>query len=114
MIGGLHGIEDALGIEISLSVCSFRDAVDDAHDGICNPSIGECFEDRFDTASDPPTIQMRTFSTYYGTYSGDLPTYADWYREHEQPGMTDAEFHAAEEFDLPLSDFRERFGAPRP
>ena len=65
---------------------------------------------RFDTASNPPTIQMRTFSTYYGTYSGDLPTYADWYREHEQPKMSDEEFLAAEEYEIVLRDFRARFG----
>ena len=35
---------------------------------------------------------MRTFSTYYEKYSGELATYSEWYREHEQPDMTDEEF----------------------
>lgn len=68
----------------------------------------------FDTASDPPTISMRTFSTYYDKYSSELPTYAEWYREHEQPKMTDEEFLAAEEYEIVLEDFRARFGPPLP
>ena len=68
----------------------------------------------FDTASNPPTIQMQTFSTYYGKHSSELPTYADWYREHEQPEMTDEEFLAAEEYEIVLRDFRARFGEPKP
>ncbi len=69
---------------------------------------------RFDTASDPPKIAMRTFSTYYDEYSSGLATYAEWYRAHEQPKMSDAEFLAAEEYDIVLQDFRERFGLPAP
>lgn len=68
---------------------------------------------RFDTASDPPTIQMRTFSTYYDQYSSELAEYAAWYRAHEQSKMTDAEFLAAEDYEIVLEDFRSRFGAPR-
>ena len=68
----------------------------------------------FDTASDPPTIQMRTYSTHYRKFASELPSYAAWYREHEQKDMTDEEFLAAEEYELVLDDFRERFGPPRP
>ena len=67
---------------------------------------------RFDTASNPPTIQMQTFSTHYDAYSSELPEYASWYRAHEQPKMTDDEFLAAEEYEIVLDDFRARFGAP--
>ena len=66
----------------------------------------------FDLGSDRPKLTVRTYSTHYNVYSGDLDTYAEWYREHEQPDMTDAEFHAAEAFVLELDDFRARFGAP--
>ena len=69
---------------------------------------------RFDTATDPPTIQMQTYSTYYEKYSSELSTYSAWYREHEQPEMTDEEFLAAEEYELVLHDFRIRFGSPQP
>lgn len=69
---------------------------------------------RFDTASDPPTIEMETFSTYYEQYSSEQPEYTDRYREHEQPKMTDEEFLAAEEYEIVLDDFRMRFGPPRP
>ena len=63
--------------------------------------------------ADPPRLVVRTYSTHYGKESGELPTYAAWYREHEQPGMTDAEFLAADDYVLELSDFLERFGVPR-
>ncbi len=66
----------------------------------------------FDLAGEEPKVSVRTFSTHYDTLSSELPTYADWYREHEQPELSDEAFHALEEFELPLVDFRERFGAP--
>jgi hypothetical protein len=69
---------------------------------------------RFDTASNPPTIQMETYSTYYEKFSGELAEYSGWYREHEQPGMSDEEFLAAEAYEIVLKDFRDRFGAPQP
>ena len=43
-----------------------------------------------------------------------MPDYAERYRAHEQPGMTEDEFLAAETFEIDLSDFRQRFGNPRP
>jgi hypothetical protein len=66
----------------------------------------------FNTATAPPTIQMRTYSTHYKKFSSELPTYAGWYREHEQKDMTDEEFLAADEYVLELTDFRARFGLP--
>ena len=69
---------------------------------------------RFDTAREIPTIEVRTYSTFYSTLSSELPTYSEWYREHEQPDMTPEEFGAEEEFTLELVDFRDRFGPPRP
>jgi len=68
----------------------------------------------FDLASEQPMLIVRTFSTHYEIDSRDLDAYADWYRAHEQPNMTDAEFRAADDFVLELSDFRERFGLPQP
>ncbi len=69
---------------------------------------------RFDTSRRVPTVEVRTYSTHYSALSGELPTYSDWYREHEQPGMSPEEFLAAEAFTLELPDFRTRFGPPRP
>ena len=40
-------------------------------------------------------------------------TYAEWYREHEQPHMTDLQFLAADEYVISLGDFRARFGPPQ-
>lgn len=66
----------------------------------------------FDTASDPPTISVSTYSTYYHQTSNEMLEYVVRYRDHEQPDMTDEQFRAAEEFEVVLEDFRERFGAP--
>ena len=66
----------------------------------------------FDTASESPQIAVRTYSTHFGRLSSETPSYAEWYREQEQPAMSDAEFLAADEFVLELPDFRERFGPP--
>jgi hypothetical protein len=63
----------------------------------------------FDMASSTPRITNKTYSTHYKKFSGELPEYADWYRPHEQPKMTDAEFLAAEDFVITLADFRQRF-----
>ncbi len=65
----------------------------------------------FDLGGNMPTVGVRTYSTLYETFSSELESYAAWYRGHEQPDMTDAEFHAADEFELELPDFRARFGA---
>jgi hypothetical protein len=66
----------------------------------------------FDTASDPPTISVSTYSTYYDQTSGEMTDYVARYRDHEQPDMTDEQFLAAEEFEIVLEDFRARFGVP--
>jgi hypothetical protein len=66
----------------------------------------------FDLGGDVPRITVRTYSTHYDTYSKDLPTYAAWYKAHEQPDLSDVEFHATDAFVLELDDFRQRFGAP--
>ncbi|MEZ4279831.1 MAG: serine/threonine protein phosphatase [Myxococcota bacterium] len=68
---------------------------------------------RFHTGGLAPRIDVRTYSTHYRALSGELEKYADWYRPHEQPNMSDEEFLAAEEFTIPLVDFRERFGPPK-
>jgi hypothetical protein len=64
----------------------------------------------FELGGDAPAVQVRTYSTHYGRFSSEIPDYAAWYRPFEQPAMTDAEFLAAEEFVIPLADFRRRFG----
>ena len=66
----------------------------------------------FHLAGGAPRVEVRTWSTHYEVLSSDLATYAAWYRAHEQPKMTDAEFLAADAYEIPLPDFRARFGAP--
>jgi hypothetical protein len=68
-------------------------------------------EMRFHLAGRSPRVEVRTYSTHYRAYSSELPTYAQWYRPHEQPSMSDEEFLRADEFTLELADFRERFGS---
>ena len=64
----------------------------------------------FDLDAPTPMIKVRTYSTHYKAFSGDLPNYAAWYRPDEHPKMTDAEFLAADDFTIVLEDFRARFG----
>lgn len=66
----------------------------------------------FDFSGDVPTVEVKTWSSYYKVYSSELPTYAQWYKHIEQPAMSDVEFLAADEFTLTLDDFYARFGAP--
>ncbi len=66
----------------------------------------------FDLADEPPRVQVRTRSSYYKKIAPELDSYSDWYREREQPDLSDPEFIAEEHFDLLLDDFRERFGPP--
>ncbi len=68
---------------------------------------------RFDFATDPATISVRTYSTHYRKFSSATAEYADWYKAGEQPEMSDAEFHAADEFVIRLDGFARRFGEPR-
>ncbi len=68
---------------------------------------------RFDFATAPATISIRTYSTHYRKFSSQTADYADWYKAGEQPDMSDAEFHAADEFVIRLEGFQRRFGEPR-
>ena len=67
----------------------------------------------FDFSGEVPVINVRTYSTYYKKYSNEIAEYADWYRDLEQPDMTDEEFNAADHFTLELVDFKARFGEPK-
>ncbi|MCP5382836.1 MAG: serine/threonine protein phosphatase [Kordiimonadaceae bacterium] len=66
----------------------------------------------FDTAPSIPVIKVRTYSTFYKKYSSELAEYSSWYRNMEQPGMTDQEFQEADNYDIILNDFKIRFGEP--
>ncbi len=63
----------------------------------------------FDMAGAVPRVKVRTVSTHYKTDSDSQPNYAAWYRPHEQPKMSDADFLKADSFTLELTDFRQRF-----
>lgn len=67
----------------------------------------------FDLAAPVPRMRVETWSSHYRKFASELPAYAAWYRDYEQPGMSDAEFVAADEFTLELSGFRERFATAR-
>ena len=68
---------------------------------------------QFDMSGDVPIINVRTYSTYYQKFSTEIPEYVSWYRDLEQPNMTDEEFMAADHFTIHLSDFKSRFGSPK-
>jgi len=68
---------------------------------------------KFNTGSDVPSVQIRTYSTYFKIFSIDMPSYAVWYKSVEQPNMSDEEFIQADHFTITLSDFQKRFGVPQ-
>ncbi|MFK8047789.1 MAG: hypothetical protein AB8B81_05080 [Halioglobus sp.] len=68
---------------------------------------------RFDFSTTPATITVKTFSSYYRKFSAAVGEYANWYKGHEQPNMTDAEFYAADDFVINLDGFSERFSTAR-
>jgi len=63
----------------------------------------------FDFSTDVPSVKVSSYSTHYKKFSREMPEYAAWYRGHEQPEMTDAEFHDADDYTITLEDFRVRF-----
>ena len=64
---------------------------------------------RFELGGRSPSIHVRSYSTYFGAYSSELPRYCAWYKPSEAPALDDGQFLAKGEFSLELSDFRERF-----
>jgi hypothetical protein len=68
---------------------------------------------RFELGGERPRVQVKTYSSFYQSLSGDLDTYSSWYKNHTHAGKSDAEFLASEDFIIELTDFRERFGLPQ-
>lgn len=58
-----------------------------------------------------PTVHVHTYSSFYKKESADTAEYAAWYKAHEKPKLSDAQFHGQDDFVLDLTDFRQRFGA---
>jgi len=75
------------------------------------PATGDGWyrEMTFHLDGERPRIDVRTYSSYYDSYSGDLAAYADWYKRREQPDIADREFLAADDFTFALPDFHARF-----
>lgn len=67
----------------------------------------------FDMTGETPRVAVRTYSTFYDADSREADNYAAWYREEEQPQMTDAQFHDADDFGFELTGFAARFSAAR-
>ena len=66
----------------------------------------------FSMTGSAPSLAVRTYSPHYGGYSTTVDGYAEWYRAHEEPGMTDEEYLKEDDFVIELADFRSRFGMP--
>jgi hypothetical protein len=67
----------------------------------------------FHLGDSDPRIDIQTYSSHYENFSSQLETYSQWYRDLEQPEMSDMEFLAADEFTIKLDDFYGRFGMPQ-
>jgi len=68
----------------------------------------------FDLAKSIPDIKITTYSSHYKKFSNELTGYASRYKAQEQPKFTDAQFEAADNFKITLSDFRQRFTINNP
>ena len=68
----------------------------------------------FDLAKSVPDIKVSTYSSHYEKYSSELTDYALRYKAQEQPNFSDAQFEAADDFRITLSDFRQRFVENKP
>lgn len=66
----------------------------------------------FDLSTEQATIQVKTYSSYFGKFSSEVDEYADWYKVREQPDLSDVEFYAADDFVIRRERFFQRFGAP--
>ena len=66
----------------------------------------------FHVRDSSPRVDVKTYSSHYESYSSELETYAEWYKNREQPNMSDEQFLAAEEFSIELADFHMRYGMP--
>jgi hypothetical protein len=64
----------------------------------------------FDFTGKVPVVKVRTYSTHYRKQSTEVRQYAKWYRDHEDPGMSDRDFAKEDDFTLTLTDFVKRFG----
>lgn len=68
---------------------------------------------RFRLDADRPSIEVRTYSSYYKKFASEVPEYAGWYKAHDgQAALSDADYLKREEFTIELGDFHRRFGAP--
>lgn len=67
----------------------------------------------FDLTPGRERVHVRTHSTYYHADARDLPHYAQWYKAHEHPEMSDEQFLDADDFTLELDDFARRFPQPQ-
>lgn len=66
---------------------------------------------RFDLGTEPATITVKTYSSYYAKYSSEVGEYANWYKSREQPDMSDDEFYAADDYVIVLHGFKQRFSS---
>jgi len=66
---------------------------------------------QFNLASEIPTITVKTYSSYYKTFSSEQDNYASWYKSHEHPNLSDVDFLATDDYVLQLTDFNSRFKA---
>ncbi len=64
----------------------------------------------FDLGKAKPVMNVTTYSTHYKAKSIEIEDYASWYRQYEQPSMTDDEFQKADHYQVELIDFHQRFG----
>jgi hypothetical protein len=108
------------GNEVHQILADYQDrgqtAIDAGHKSERPANIGDGWMRlmEFDFTGKVPMLRVRTYSTHYKKLSGEVRQYAKWYRDHEDPGMSDKDFAREDDFTVPLTDFVKRFGPGKP
>ena len=63
----------------------------------------------FDFSGAEPTLTVKTYSTHYKKFSRETPEYAQWYKDQEEPTLTDSDYQEVDDFVITLSGFTSRF-----
>lgn len=110
---------NAAGNEVYQVLADYQDrgqtAIDAGVKSERPPTIGDGWMRlmEFDFTGKVPQVKVRTYSTHYKKQSAQVKQYAKWYRDHEDPGMSDKAFAKEDDFTLTLGDFEKRFGKPK-
>jgi len=108
--------DNRFGHKVWQILSDYQDRNQTVKDAGIKPTVSDGMGDgwlrlmRFDMSGAEPRVKVETYSTHYRKQSRDTPEYPAWYKDQEHPQLSDADFHAQDDFSLELTGFSERFG----